>query len=142
MKSVSEVPFNRFLGLEPADDETHLLRLPASPNYLNHLGTVHAAAQLALAEAASGEFLLRHLTRDVAVAPVVRRIEAKFRSPAAGALTSQASVSDGAFDRVADELKRRSRAFVSVAVELHDESGAHALSATVEWFLQKIDPNE
>ncbi|MDQ6808974.1 MAG: YiiD C-terminal domain-containing protein [Verrucomicrobiota bacterium] len=140
MKSVSEVPFNRFLGLEPGGDETHLLRLPASPNYLNHLGTIHAAAQLALAEASSGEFLLRHLPRDVALAPVVRRVEAKFRNPGTGALTSQASVPNGALDQIAADLHRRSRAFISVAVELHDESGTHTLSATVEWFLQKIDP--
>jgi hypothetical protein len=27
---------------------------------------------------------------------------------------------------------------ISVAVELHDESGAHTLSATVEWFITRI----
>ena len=58
--SVLTLPFNSFLGLEPASEPGQLLRLPADPKYLNHLGTVHASALLALAEASSGEFLFRH----------------------------------------------------------------------------------
>lgn len=142
MKSVTEIPFNRFVGIESSASETHLLRLPASPNYSNHLGTVHASAQLALAEASSGEFLLRRLVTDIPKAPVVRRLEAKFRNPATGALTSRASVQDGALDRAADELARRGRTFITVTVEVHDESGGHTLSAVVEWFLQKVSANE
>jgi hypothetical protein len=58
--SVTELPFNNFLGIHPANETAHLLQLPSDNQYLNHLGTVHAAAQLALAEASSGEFLLGH----------------------------------------------------------------------------------
>jgi hypothetical protein len=58
--SVTELPFNSLLGIQIATDSAHLLELPAGGQYLNHLGTVHASAQLALAEASSGEFLLRH----------------------------------------------------------------------------------
>jgi hypothetical protein len=36
------------------------------------------------------------------------------------------------------DLAAKGRALVSVAVELHDESGAHALSATVEWFIVRV----
>jgi hypothetical protein len=32
-------------------------------------------------------------------------------------------------------LAAKGRALISVNVELHDESGAHVLSASVEWFL-------
>jgi hypothetical protein len=56
--SVTELPFNNLLRIHPAGDAAHLLQLPSGDEYLNHLGTVHAAAQLALAEASSGEFLL------------------------------------------------------------------------------------
>src|SRR5437762_13509668 len=89
--SVTELPFNRFLGIETASDPAQLLRLPAGAQYLNHLGTVHASAQLALAEASSGEFLLRHFGSTDGIVPVVRRLEAKFRKPANGAVTSIAS---------------------------------------------------
>jgi hypothetical protein len=87
---VSELPFNRFLGVQTATDPSQLLRLPSGEQYLNHLGSVHASAQLALAEASSGEFLLRHFGSAEAIVPVVRRIEANFRKPAKGAVTSTA----------------------------------------------------
>jgi len=36
------------------------------------------------------------------------------------------------------DLAAKGRAIISVTVELHDESGAHTLSATVEWFITRI----
>jgi hypothetical protein len=51
--SVAELPFNSFPGIQPGGDPAHLLRLPSGDQYLNHPGTVHAGAQLALAEGSS-----------------------------------------------------------------------------------------
>lgn len=136
--SVTELPFNRFLGLESATDPAHLLRLPSGPQYLNHLGTVHASAQLALAEATSGEFLLRAFSPGSGVIPVVRRLESKFRKPAHGSLTSTVTTPPEALDQLRADLAAKGRAIISITVELHDESGTHTLSATVEWFLTKL----
>lgn len=138
--SVTELPFNNFLGIETASEPTQLLRLPAGAQYLNHLGTVHASAQLALAEASSGEFLLRALGSTSGVVPVVRRLESKFRKPANGAITSIVSTPPETLEQLQTDLAAKGLAIVSVAVELHDESGAHTLSATVEWFITRI-PN-
>src|SRR5260370_42466796 len=52
--SVTELPFNSFLGIQISTEPSQLLRLPSGERYLNHLCTVHASAQLALAEASSG----------------------------------------------------------------------------------------
>jgi acyl-coenzyme A thioesterase PaaI-like protein len=138
--SVTELPFNSFLGIETASEPTQLLRLPAGTQYLNHLGTVHASAQLALAEASSGEFLLRALGSTSGVVPVVRRLESKFRKPANGAVTSTVSTPPETLKQLQADLAAKGRAIISVAVELHDESGAHTLSTTVEWFITRI-PN-
>lgn len=132
--SVIDLPFNRFLGLETAPEG---LRLPAGPQYLNHLGTVHASAQLALAEATSGEFLLRSFSDATGLVPVVRRLESKFRKPANGALQASVSTPMEAVDKAKNELTDKNRALISIAVEVHDESGVHTLSATVEWFITK-----
>ncbi len=136
--SVTELPFNRFLGLQSATAPDRLLQLPAGAQYLNHLGTVHASAQLALAEASSGEFLLRSLGSTAGVIPVVRRLEAKFRKPANGMLTSTVTTTPEALDALRADLAAKGRALISVTVELHDESGAHTLSASIEWFITKI----
>jgi acyl-coenzyme A thioesterase PaaI-like protein len=136
--SVTELPFNSFLGIETAAEPSQLLQLPSGDQYLNHLGTVHASAQLALAEASSGEFLLRHFGSTDAILPVVRRLEAKFRKPANGTITSTATVAPGSLAQLDAELASKGRSLIPVTVELHDESGAHTLSATVEWFIQRL----
>jgi len=51
--NVAQIPFNAFIGIERAQGSERLLALPEHPRYLNHLGTVHASALLALAEASS-----------------------------------------------------------------------------------------
>jgi acyl-coenzyme A thioesterase PaaI-like protein len=135
--SVTELPFNNFLGIHPADETSHLLQLPSANQYLNHLGTVHAAAQLALAEASSGEFLLRHFGSTDDLFPVVRRVEAKFRKPANGSIVSTASAAPEALARLDAELSSKSRSMISITVEIYDESNAHTLSATFEWFIQR-----
>src|SRR4051794_16991846 len=91
-ETVTNLPFNRFVGIQAAGADGGILRLPAGDQYLNHLGTVHASAQLSLAEATSGEFLLRVMGETEGLMPVVRRLEARFRKPAYGAVTSRASV--------------------------------------------------
>ena len=136
--SVTELPFNTFLGIQRATDPAHLLRLPSGAQYLNHLGTVHASAQLALAEASSGEFLLRHFGSPDGIVPVVRRIEAKFRKPATGTVTSTASATPESLVQMNAELTSKGRCLIPVNVELHDESGTHTLSATIEWFIQRL----
>jgi acyl-coenzyme A thioesterase PaaI-like protein len=135
--SVTELPFNSFLGIQSASEPSHLLRLPSGEQYLNHLGSVHASAQLALAEASSGEFLLRHFRSADGIIPVVRRLEAKFRKPANGSMTSTATATPEALAQLDSELASKGRSLIPVTVELHDESGAHTLSATFEWFIQR-----
>ena len=139
-RSVTELPFNRFLGLE-AVESPKLLRLPAGDQYLNHLRTVHASAQLALAEASSGEFLLRVLGPSAGFVPVVRRMEAKFRKAAHGAVTSTVTTPEAALLALQAELAEKRRAFISIAVELHDSTSAHTLSASVEWFITAAPAN-
>lgn len=136
--SVTELPFNRLIGLQPATTPEKLLQLPAGEQYGNHLGTVHASALLALAEASSGEYRLHHFGNSDGVVPVVRHLEAKFRKPANGTVTSSASATPEAIEQLNADLTAKGRALISITVELHDASGAHALSATVEWFIQRL----
>ncbi len=71
---VTALPFNRLLGLEPAPSGSgFLVSLPDGPQYTNHLGTVHASALLAAAEAGSGAFLVRQFGEASGYLPVFRR---------------------------------------------------------------------
>jgi hypothetical protein len=66
----------------------------------------------------------------------------KFRQPANGAVTSQASAAPEALAQLNGDLAKKGRGLVSIAVELHDGFDAHALSATVEWFIQRISDDQ
>jgi acyl-coenzyme A thioesterase PaaI-like protein len=133
---VTQLPFNRFIGLEACPPESgFFVRLDADPKYTNHLGTVHAAALLAVAEAGAGAFLIRHFGDPSNLVPVVRRLEAKFRRPATGSVRARVAGSAEAVQGWAAELAARGRVSATVPVEVVDDSGAVVLTASVEWFV-------
>jgi hypothetical protein len=136
---ITEVPFNKFLGVERANgDAGCLLRLGDSPSFQNHLGMVHASVQLALAEASSGEGLLQRFPDFAAgVLAVVRRLEAKFKNPLKGAIKSRATISQEDADKLAESLRTKGRGFITVDVEVVGADGIVGLASTVEWFVQK-----
>jgi acyl-coenzyme A thioesterase PaaI-like protein len=135
---VTDVPFNRFLRITRASVPGFLLQLADSPDYQNHLGTVHAGVQLTLAETTSAECLVQHFP-DLAerVVAVVRRVEAKFRNPLTGKLRSRATIHQGQADKLAEALETKGRGLISVDVEIVGSDGTVGLRATVEWFVQK-----
>lgn len=53
-------------------------------------------------------------------------------------MNSSPSTQSETLEQLHADLAAKGRAIISVAVELHDESGAHTLSATIEWFITKI----
>jgi len=135
---VTQLPFNRLVGLEPAAaDGGYLVSLPAGPQYANHLGTVHASALLAVAEVGSGAFLAGRLADATGFVPVVRRLDAKFRKPATGRVSARAAVPDEEVARWSSELAGRGRVSAAVPIEVVDGAGVVVLSATVEWFIAR-----
>jgi acyl-coenzyme A thioesterase PaaI-like protein len=139
---VSQLPFNRLIGLEPADPGSGFqVTLPAGTQYTNHLGTVHGSALLAVAEAGSGAFLVQAFGDRKGYLPVVRHLEAKFRRPASGRIASRCVVEEGDVRRWTDTLETRGRVSVPIAVEVLDGEGRVVMSARVEWFISRI-PSE
>jgi acyl-coenzyme A thioesterase PaaI-like protein len=135
---VTKLPFNHLIGLELADPGSDfLVCLPDNVKYTNHLGTVHASALFAVAEAASGLFLLRHLGAEAGLVPVVRRVEAKFRKPGRGRISARALVAPEEASRWSAELARRGRVVASVPIEVVGSDGQTAVFATIDWFIAR-----
>jgi acyl-coenzyme A thioesterase PaaI-like protein len=135
---VTQLPFNRLIGLEPAPaDSGFLVSLPGGPQYTNHLGTVHACALLAVAEAGAGAFLARLVADAAGLVPVVRRLEARFRRPASGRVSARCPVPPDEPTRWLAELAARGRVSAAVPVEVTDGTGAVVLTAVVEWFIAR-----
>jgi acyl-coenzyme A thioesterase PaaI-like protein len=136
---VIDIPFNNFLGVRPTEPgSTSLLSLDDAPHYLNHVGTVHASAQMALAEAASGEFLLRaRPDMESQVLAVVRRVEGKFKKPLRGRISARASTSESDVRQAAEPLATKGRAIIPVGIEIVDDRGEVGLVVSIEWFVQR-----
>lgn len=136
---VTDIALNQALGMQlAAEGQDYLLSMPESPLLFNHLGTIHASAQFALAEASSGEFLLRQFGEDQSqVLAVLRTSDVKFRKPAQGALRASARFADDVADSPSVLLTSRGRAFVSVLVEVTNEQGVVTMTGRYDWFLQR-----
>jgi acyl-coenzyme A thioesterase PaaI-like protein len=136
---VTDLAINKTLGMQlaPAGDG-HILEMPEIPLLLNHVGTIHASAQFALAEAGSGEFLLRQMDgAQGQVFAVLRTSSVKFRKPAHGALRASARFAEGDAATLAAELEARGRALASVLVEVADAEGVITMTGQYDWFVQR-----
>ncbi len=112
-----------------------------TPRLLNHLGTMHAAAQFALAEAASAECLQRHFGRAVGeVFAVVRGVEVKYRKPATGDLLAYGAPDENTRDHLVSELAERGRFSAVIRIDLKDRTGTLTLHAKFDWFIARVPP--
>jgi acyl-coenzyme A thioesterase PaaI-like protein len=134
---VTEIPFNKLIGLTEADDPRYLLMLPAGGQFLNHVGTVHASALFALAEATSGMAMFTELGGRADLGAVVRKVETKYRNPAQGEVYSAAALAEENSSLLA-EIDARGRGFAHVAVDIFDTAAKPVSRFEFEWFVTKI----
>ena len=143
MIDITDIPYNRLIGItRDAASTAAPLQLLGSPDHLNHVNTIHACAQFSLAEAASGECLLRRFS-DIAnlsaIMPLLREVRVKYRRPATGTLQAKARFSDAAATRAIEALSAKGRALIPVSVDLVDEAGITTMTATFSWYVQMTD---
>jgi acyl-coenzyme A thioesterase PaaI-like protein len=139
---VTDIPLSRQLGIRAAPaGADHLLELSFTPLLHNHLGTMHAAAQFALAEAASAECLQRHFG-DLAgqVFAVVRGVEVKYRRPATGDLFAYGTPDDPTRHGLRTELAARGRTSAVILIDLKDAAGTLTFHGKFDWFISQVPP--
>ena len=134
-----DLRFSAMIGLERSDrPELGSLCLDDAPDLRNHIGTIHACVQFALAEACSGDFLQgRFSALTPKYAGVVRRAKVTYRSPARGRIYAKASVDESRLREFEERLMSQGRALISVGVVVSDAAGTVTLSGDIEWFAQK-----
>jgi hypothetical protein len=108
--------------------------------------------QFALAEAASGEFLLRQLgeaNQNDRVIAVLRSSTVKFRKPAPAncELRARGQFADTDATQLSAALASRGRALVAILVEVADAHGGTGggvvtMTGQFDWFLQRRHRNE
>jgi acyl-coenzyme A thioesterase PaaI-like protein len=136
--------FNRHLGvvvdhLEPGRCRT---RLPADDRLTNHLGGVHAIAELAPVELAGA---LAASTRLAALlergyVPVVGGLEVRYRAPANGDLIATAEVGEEVVSSAIAAADAGERPRVQVSVEVTDATGSVVAIAELRFVYLAMSP--
>ncbi len=134
---VIEIPFNKFLGLQKADTtDDYILKLEERKEYLNHLGTIHASALFALAEATSGEYLLNQFKdHELNIIPVVRKVEIKYSKLGNGTVYSKADFLATNVNEIIDVLSINKRVIIKVRVDIYSENLNKLLTSVFDWFI-------
>lgn len=136
---VMKIPFVEKVGItRKAEGE---LALPLCEDVMNHLQTVHAAAQFALAETASGDALLRLFPGlEGEFVPVLRDSCLKFKRPASSEVKAFASAQDSDVDRFLERLQRKGRASLTVDVQVQDIDGVVTSHGAFNWYVMANKP--
>lgn len=136
------VPFNRvldlqFVGVEPERAE---VVMPEAPERLNHVGTIHAAAQFGLGEAASGAMVMAAFAdlQGEGYIPLAASAQIAYRKPSKGDLRAVATLTIAEQERIRAELETNGKARFSVPVQLLDAQKVVTTEITVEWALIKL----
>jgi acyl-coenzyme A thioesterase PaaI-like protein len=135
------VPFNRLLGIQAvsAEPERVELQLPAKPEHQNHVGTVHAAAQYALGEAASGAMMLTAFGNLLAegIIPLATQASIKYRAPGEGDLKGVATLAEAVQTETKEKLAQSGKVRFSVEVQMLNHADKVVSEMTIEWILLK-----
>jgi len=132
---VTEIPFVKHIGII---EESQLTLAPAL-EVTNHIGTIHASAQFALAETQSGLFLQEEFSDiEGEVLPLLRSSTVKYKSPATTKLKAVAIVSDEIKEKFKEQFLKRGRATIAVEVKLLDSDDVVTMVGEFVWFVQRL----
>jgi acyl-coenzyme A thioesterase PaaI-like protein len=135
---VTTIPFVEKVGV--IISSKGVLELPFNESIQNHLQTIHAGAQFALAETASGEILQRIFPELVGkVVPVLRETQIKYKKPAIKTISAHPTVSDEAISKFKEQFARKGRSSISVNVEIKDSENVVTCIGIFKWFVQSIE---
>ncbi len=136
--NILSIPFHKFMYIKESIKRDFLFMLEDRSELKNHLDSIHASAQVALAEATSGQFLLEQFKEiQNKVIPVIRRTQMKYHRPGCGSLYSKSDFLEGDRKCFLSEYNKRNRFITKVRVKIFDEHNYLIATAVFEWFISK-----
>jgi len=133
---VTQIPFAKHIGIERKEECT--LKLEPILTVQNHIQTIHASAQYALAETQTGLFLQSAFPElEDKVVAVLRGSSVKYKNPALSTLTAHASLEDASREMFLTSMHKKSRASITIKTELRDKEENITMIGEFHWFVQK-----
>ncbi len=112
-----------------------LLRLPAGPDNLNHLGSLYAGAIFSFAEAAAA-LTLASVFAEYALLPVVAGSRINYGLPGLSDLQCEIRVTEADQARIRAQLASDKRAAYTASVQLRDAHGAEVATVELDFLLR------
>jgi acyl-coenzyme A thioesterase PaaI-like protein len=132
---VSDLPFNQALGIAVGVDGAITLRI--KDEHKNHLGTAHASVIYAIAEACSGEWIIRTVAQQFPNAFAVTRAgNIQYKKPGGGTLTAQVAKASIRPTDLIQQISSRNMSRVTIDVQVNSTDITVA-TAAFEWLIQK-----
>ena len=133
---VKEIPFVDYIGIE---ESSHVLSLDFKDTVLNHIKTIHAGAQFALAETQSGIHLQSLFPElEGKVMPVLRDAQIKYKKPATEKIVAFSSADEDAVEKFKTQFDKKGRALLQIDVEVRDINDMLTCQASFTWFVQVL----
>ena len=135
---VTHIPFAKHIGIERKVEGT--LKLEPVKMVQNHIQSIHASAQFALAETQSGLFLqlsFPHLVGEVV--GLLRGATVKYKTPAKTTIYAVASIDEDITEKFLSTLERKGKAGIVVNVLVKDSDEVVCMQGEFSWFVQKIE---
>jgi len=134
---VTQIPFAKHIGIERKEEGT--LKLEPTDMVQNHIQTIHASAQFALAETQSGLFLGLEFPELVSkVVGLLRSATVKYKNPASTSIYAIANLEDGMKEKILSQMERKGRTSVIVHVVVKDVEDVVTMKGDFQWYIQKI----
>ena len=131
------IPLVSHLGIEEKDENT--LKLACHQNVINHIGTIHAAAQFALAETQSGHYLAALFPQYKGkFLPLLRSSTVKYKNPASSEIYAEAIAKEADLKKFEAQFLKKGRATISVEVKVRDKEEVVTMQGEFNWFVQRV----
>ena len=135
---VTQIPFAKHIGIERKEEGT--LKLESTDIVKNHIQSIHASAQFALAETQTGLFLqLEFPELEGKVVGLLRGATVKYKNPATTSIYAVASLEEEVKEKFLTQIERKGRASIMVKVEVLDVEDVLTMQGEFTWFVQKLD---
>ena len=135
---VTHIPFAKHIGIERKEKGT--LKLEPTQIIQNHIQSIHASAQFALAETQTGLHLQLAFPEMVGkVVGLLRGANVKYKNPAKTCIYAVASIEEDRKEKFLTQIERKGRAGIIVQVEVLDEEDVLTMQGEFSWFVQRVD---
>ena len=136
MMDVTHIPFAKHIGIEKKEEG--MLKLEPTDTVQNHIQSIHASAQFALAETQSGLYLQEAFPELVGkVVALLRGATVKYKNPATKTIYATAKMHKDEKILFLQRFAKKERMTVTVNVELRDSDDTRIMIGDFHWYIAK-----